>query len=65
MTHHDRGFAVNQVVTVGDDDFTATLILSRPAEPVLERDMEVIKAAIVAELPTWLEAKIQAGETAP
>ena len=64
MTHHNnRTILVKAEVTVGTDAYDATLMLTRPAEPVLERDMEVIKAQIEAELSTWLVPKIESGET--
>ena len=46
MTHETRAILVNDVVTVGTDDFTVTLIVSRPHEPDIERDMEVIKGEV-------------------
>lgn len=62
MTHETRAILVNDVVTVGTDDFTVTLIVSRPHEPDIERDMEVIKGEVERLLPGWVKTKIQAGE---
>lgn len=62
MTHETRAILVNDVVTVGSDDFTVTLILSRPVAPVLQRDMETIRAEIERLLPGWVKPKIQAGD---
>ena len=62
MTTQTRSILVNDVVTVGSDDFTVTLILSRPIEPELDRDMQIIKAEIERLLPGWIRSKIQAGD---
>ncbi len=63
MTHHqNRTILVKAEVTVGADAYEAIVLLTRPSEPVLERDMEVIKTQIEAELSTWLAPKIQAGD---
>ena len=63
MTHEKRSILVNDIVTVGADDFTVTLIVSRPETPAVERDMETIKAGIARLLAGWIKPKIQAGET--
>ena len=63
MTHEKRSILVNDIVTVGADDFTVTLIVSRPETPAVERDMETIKAEIARLLAGWIKPKIQAGET--
>ena len=62
MTTEKRSILVNDVVSVADDEFTVTLILSRPADPVLDRDMETIKAEVARLLPGWIKPKIQAGD---
>lgn len=62
MTQQTRSILVNDVVTVGTDDFTVTLIVSRPHEPDTDRDMEVIKGEIARLLPAWVKTKIQAGD---
>lgn len=62
MTTQQRSILVNDVVVVGEDSFTVTLILSRPHEPVLDRDMETIRSEVGRLLPGWIKPKIQAGE---
>ena len=62
MTTEKRSVLVNEVVTVGADDFTVTLILSRPVTPALDRDMETIRAEVKRLLAGWIKPKIQAGE---
>ncbi len=58
-----RAIAIEETVTVAGDDFTVTLIVSRPETPAVERDMETIKAEIARLLAGWIKPKIQAGET--
>ena len=62
MTHHDRAFLVKASVTVGSDEYQVQLVLSRPAEPVLDRDMDIIRDEIERLLPAWIRTKIEAGE---
>ena len=63
MAHHNnRTILVKVEVTVGTDAYDATLLLTRPAEPELDRDMEVIKSEIERLMPAWIRSKIEAGE---
>jgi hypothetical protein len=62
MTAEKRSIVVHDVVQVGDDDYAVTLILSRPPQPALDRDMDIIKAEISRLLPGWIKPKIQAGD---
>ena len=62
MTTQTRSILVNETVTVGVDDFIVTLILSRPVEPEVDRDMQTIRNEVERLLPNWIRPKIQAGE---
>ena len=53
---------VAESVTVGSDEYRVQLVLSRPPEPELDRDMEVIKSEIERLMPAWIRSKIEAGE---
>lgn len=53
---------VDEVVSVGEDQFKITLIVSRAVAPALDRDMHIIKSEIERLLPGWIKPKIQAGD---
>jgi len=38
------------------------IVVTRPEDPVMERDMETIKGEVERLLPAWIKTKIQAGE---
>ncbi len=62
MTTQKRSIVVDEVVSVGEDQFKVTLIVSRAVAPALERDMQIIKGEIERLLPGWIKPKIQAGD---
>ena len=57
-----RTIVIREKVEVSGDVFRVSVMVSRPAAPVLERDMQTIKAEIERLLPGWIKPKIQAGE---
>lgn len=62
MTEQKRAIVINETVQVSDDDFSVMVIVTRPPEPVIDRDMDTIKGEVERLLPAWIKTKIQAGE---
>ena len=57
-----RTINISETVQVGEDDFSVMVIVTRPADPVIDRDMDTIKGEVERLLPAWIKTKIQAGE---
>jgi len=62
MTTQTRSILIHQPIQVGEDDFQVMIVVTRPEDPVMERDMETIKGEVERLLPAWIKTKIQAGE---
>ena len=62
MTEQKRAVVIAETVQVGEDDFSVMVIVTRPHDPVIDRDMDVIKGEVERLLPAWIKTKIQAGE---
>ena len=62
MSEEMRAIVINETVQVGEDDFSVMVIVTRPPEPVIDRDMDTIKGEVERLLPAWIKTKIQAGE---
>ena len=62
MTEEKRAVVIAETVQVGDDDFSVMVVVTRPHDPVIDRDMDTIKAEVERLLPAWIKTKIQAGE---
>ena len=62
MTEQKRVVVISETVQVGDDDFAVMVFVTRPKDPVIDRDMDVIKGEVERLLPAWIKTKIQAGE---
>lgn len=62
MTTQTRSILIHQPIQVGDDDFQVMIVVTRPEDPVMERDMDTIKGEVERLLPAWIKTKIQAGE---
>jgi len=62
MSEQKRAVVIAETVQVGDDDFSVMVIVTRPPEPVINRDMDTIKAEVERLLPAWIKTKIQAGD---
>ena len=62
MTEQKRAVVIAETVQVGDDDFSVMVIVTRPHDPVIDRDMDTIKGEVERLLPAWIKTKIQAGE---
>ena len=63
MSEQKRAVVIAETVQVGDDDFSVMVIVTRPHDPVIDRDMDVIKGEVSRLLPAWIKTKIQAGES--
>ena len=53
---------ISETVQVGTDDFLVVVTVTRPPQPALDRDMDIIKSEITRLLPGWIKPKIQAGD---
>lgn len=62
MTEEKRAVVIAETVQVGEDDFSVMVIVTRPHDPVIDRDMDTIKGEVERLLPAWIKTKIQAGE---
>ena len=62
MSEQKRAVVIAETVQVGEDDFSVMVIVTRPAGPVIDRDMDTIKGEVERLLPAWIKTKIQAGE---
>lgn len=57
-----RAISIQETVDVSGDEFKVTVIVTQPAEPITDRDMDTIKAEVERLLPAWIKTKIQAGD---
>jgi len=62
MGEEKRAVVVSEIVQVGDDDFQVMVIVTRPSDPVISRDMSTIEGEVQRLLPGWIKSKIQAGD---
>ena len=62
MTEQKRVVVISETVQVGEDDFSVMVFVTRPKDPVIDRDMDVIRGEVERLLPAWIKTKIQAGE---
>ena len=62
MTEQKRVVVISEAVLVGEDNFEVMVFVTRPKDPVIDRDMDTIKAEVERLLPAWIKTKIQAGE---
>ena len=62
MSEQKRAVVIAETVLVGEDDFSVMVIVTRPPDPVIDRDMDTIKGEVERLLPAWIKTKIQAGE---
>ena len=57
-----RAISIQETVDVSGDEFKVMVIVTRPADPITDRDMDTIKAEVERLLPAWIKTKIQAGD---
>ena len=56
-----RSIILLNTVTVGTDEYSIKVSVTRQTDPEVDRDMETIKAQIQAGLEAWIVPKIESG----